>query len=128
MRRVYEKPAMTVERFISNEYISTCSDTTNRYFKFKCDAGGGKHADIYEGTYPGGTNLTPGDGYFHACGIEHYVNADDANFTDGWYDSNPNKGQEYAFNVIIWKGEANDNVHATKALKENIEIVEGNKS
>ena len=135
MKKRYVEPIIKSERFQANEYISSCTDTKNKYYKFVCDAGGGDLADIYEGKYPNGTNLTAGSYIcFHACNIEHYVLESEANFAAGWYDAdytdggNSDNGIDYKFDVMIWKGEDNDNVHATKSLQEDIKIVEGNKS
>lgn len=128
MKNNYVKPVMVVEQFLADEYISACDDKVNKYYFFRCDAGGGNWADIYEGTYPNGENLTPGSKYFHACGKTHYVKANNAEFLDGWYDEDQGSGVDYKFDVVIWKGEYNNNVHATRALRENINIVEGNKS
>ena len=132
MKKRYERPMMNVETFVCDEYVSSCTDTVNKYYEFVCDAGGGAWADIYEGAYPDGTNLTPdgflSTGYFHACGEEHYVKQSEANFTTGWYDSNEGSGKKYEFDVVIWKGIDGDDVHATRALHEDIKLVEGNKS
>lgn len=133
MKKDYVRPTMIGERFVANEYISTCSDTKNEYYKFVCDAGGGNAADIYEGTYKNflnhGSNLTPGWEYFHSCGITHYVKKGDSSpFVDGWYDSVPGIGYKYEYNVVIWKGKDGKNVHATKSLKTEIETIKGNKS
>lgn len=131
MKKEWVKPLAVVEQFVANEYVAACSDTENVYYKFVCDAGDGEWADIYEGKYPHGTNLTP-DGrfrYFHACKATHFVKAEEQSpFTEGWYDGNYGYGEDYKFDVIIWKGENDDDVHATKALKTEIETIKGNRS
>lgn len=133
MKKEWVKPLAVVEQFVANEYVAACSDTENVYYKFVCDAGGGDWADIYEGEYPKGTNLTPDEwfstGYFHACNATHFVKAEEQSpFTEGWYDGNYGDGKYYKFDVIIWKGENDDDVHATKALKTEIETIKGNRS
>ena len=133
MKKKYARPMIIAEEFACNEYVAACEDTENEYYKFVCDAGGGATADIYEGTYPDGNLLTSDFivplGY-HACGVEHYVKVDDTSpFVNGWYDSNyADWGQKYEFDVTIWKGPNNNNVHATRALTTQIEIIKGNKS
>ena len=131
MKKEWVKPLAVVEQFVANEYVAACSDTENVYYKFVCDAGDGEWADIYEGKYPHGTNLTP-DGqfrYFQACNATHFVKAEEQSpFIEGWYDGDYGNGEDYKFDVIIWKGENNDNVHATKALKTKIETIKGNRS
>ncbi len=130
--RKYKKPVLNVEQFTANEFISTCSDTVNEYYKFECNAGGGNYGDVYEDTNKN-NKLDLGDkeltGWFikpyHACGATHYVKKGEegTTFTNGWYRQ---LGSTTTIPVVIWKGENNDNVHTTTALETTIETVKGN--
>lgn len=135
--KTYEKPVLNIERFVANEFISACSDTVNEYYKFECNAGGGKPGDVWEDNGDGefnkflDKNLTPSIlNNYHACGATHYVKKGEETsvFSKGWYDDEPDIVIGNLTPVIIWKGEKGDNVHATTKLQSQIDIVQGNKS
>lgn len=126
----YVKPIMESEMFVANEYVATCSDTVNKYYKFVCDGHGwfGTGGIVYEETNgKDGLQVTSDKslGAYHPCQVTHYVNASEDKesvFSNGYLDPYLGRYQK----VIIWKGENNDNVHVTKALREQIETVAGN--
>lgn len=132
MKATWIKPQAVVENFMANEYIAKCDDTVNEYYEFICDAGvQNRYHDVYyEDNGQAGlqTNRWTGDYHrtssFHPCGIEHYAKKGETTFIDG-YLIMPNDTVE---NVVIWTGPNNDNVHCTKALSTDIEVVKGNKS
>lgn len=150
-KMMWSKPEMNEFVFVANAYCSGCTDTYNSYWKFVCNVGGGflnNLFDIYEGEYDSNKtarqnatesiNLTPGNAYIK-CGETHYVKqGDDVEFYDvfkkGWADSNsldPNDifdNTNYAGDVYIWKGVNGNEVHATWAVDNVIQTVEGNKS
>lgn len=139
-KMMWAKPEMNEVAFAANEYVAACNDLFSWFWEFICNAGGGNRADIWEGTYHedynpnnDGTNLTPGTMYFHACGAEkHYVTYEEGKeneiFTNGWYDEDEGNGQDYKFDVTIWKGEDGKNVHATTSLVSELKVVKGNRS
>ncbi|MBR5020788.1 MAG: hypothetical protein IKY17_04095 [Oscillospiraceae bacterium] len=137
-KKIWSRPMAEVETFMANEYIAKCSDIHNKYFAFKCDAGGGHAGDVWQGgelkngQLVGGKNLTPGlINYFYACGATHYVaEADkDATFFRGYYNPSPSLDSTYGdfVPVVIWTDNGT-NVHCTEDLMEKIEVVTGNKS
>jgi len=131
--KIYEKPVFNIEHFVANEYISACSDIENKYYVFRCDAGGGETGDIYLETnrIPGLQklgNLIPDSwktSSYHACGKEHYVKAGET-FPEGYFVGH-NSGD--VINVLVWQTTLwNGSTHATTDLIENIDIIQGNKS
>ena len=138
MKMRYERPSMDVEQFMANEYIAACGDSTTIY-KFQCNAGGGKHGDIFLDTNHNGIldagdeNLTEGSWrYFHACSTGHSAPTDDV-FSKGFYVENGgndklthrvgiwpiNRIENYPVtNVIVWTDGGKD-VHATQNLDVN---------
>lgn len=103
--RKYKKPVLNVEQFTANEFISTCSDTEEKYYVFKCSA------DKYA------------TGSYHPCGEEHFVKVGET-FAQGYY-VNPSNNK--VTNVLTWYSNSTG-YHCTTALKENIKITQGNKS
>lgn len=138
-KMTWTRPVAAVEQFMPNEYIAKCEDTINKYFAFTCDGGGGYYGGVWQesnGTdglqtgMGGDTRLSRSSGSYHACGETHYAPADSTDFiyncyykreSNGWYEYDP-------IEVIVWRGENNDNVHCTEAMREDIQIVTGNKS
>ena len=122
-KRSYVKPVLFGEEFVPQNYIAACGDSGTAY-KFTCDAAGGplyyyKDSDgkidgNYEGsgepTYIGFifSNYTP-------CGIDHTAESTNP-FYDGFVDRNINFKCDEGENVIVWRGENNDNGHATTKL------------
>lgn len=136
-KRVWSKPLATVENFEVNEYIAACTDLENKFYKFECDATGGIAGYVYEETngtsgfqITGDTLLTSIFGGYHACGETHYAPLETTDFVDGYYLTAADyiAGGTFVTPVVIWKGEGNDNVHCTKNLNVETEIVTGNKS
>lgn len=131
--RKYKKPVLNVEQFTANEFIAACGDSVTEYYLFKCDAGNDHSGNVYEDTNKNGTydfyadkNLT--FGFFtsyKACKTTHLVKKgeEDGVFSQGWFQKNGSTKKEP---VVIWKGENNDNVHATSALINQIETHKGN--
>ena len=152
-KKIWTRPVAEVETFMANEYIAKCEDTKNTYYSFVCNAGRGKYGDAWLGgtiepTYflgwvtgekiVGGTNLTqndPGwDNWYEACGKTHYIpEAEfDATFKPGFYNSySYEDGREAPTGsfipVYIWTDGGTD-VHCTTSLREDIQVITGNKS
>lgn len=119
-KRVYRKPVMESETFVPQTYIAACRDHGVVY-KFKCDAGylfgsGGRvwqENDKQEGLQTSGSNKDIDLGYYHPCSETHEASATDEfvrGYLQGYLGILPEK------EVIIWKGEHNDNVHCTTNL------------
>ena len=125
----YMKPIMKSEEFVANEYITACEDTTNSYYKFTCDAGGGVSGNVWletngkEGLQTDGWDSDKSLGGYHACQKVHYASADQSELLDEYYRP---YGSNKAIDVIVWRGEYNNNTHCTEALKTQIETVKGN--
>lgn len=132
MKRTYESPKAYVEEFTPNEYVAACGDSGVVY-KFKCDAGGGVYGSVYQetngqpGLQTGGwqadrriaaysNNILWGESGFHACGTTHEAESD-SGFYNGYYCAKGNTHN--AVDVIIWKGNHNDNVHCTTNLNKD---------
>ena len=152
-KMIWSKPEMNEFAFAANEYVASCEDKQNRFWKFVCDLSGGflnRAYDIYLGKYDStqekshlavrdwnaqnSTLLTEGS-WYKACGDTHYVKQEDGKtwenyFELGWADSN--SADDLIGNVTetvyIWRGEEGNNVHVTTQLGEDIETVIGNKS
>lgn len=130
MKAMYESPKMMVQPFVPDEYVAACHDW-NTVYKFKCDAGGGVSGNVYvesngveglqtRGQWVGGWNghwqeADQSLGGYHACGITHEADTDDA-FLDGYYVP---YWSNNVTNVIIWRGPDNDNVHCTTNLNKD---------
>ncbi len=133
MKKVYEKPMMSVENFAANEFIAACGDHGENVY-FKCNAPGGPlyYFEDFDGKLDGiqngKMNATHGPGFFyHPCYKEghtggfHKVNMDkDPGYSmfDGFIDSNINgkydEGKD--IRIIVWLGENRNNSHGTKEL------------
>lgn len=131
MKRIYESPRAYVEEFTPNEYVAACGDSGTVY-KFKCDAGGGVYGSVYQETNgrPGlqasGWNhdkeIASYDSWwgmesgFYACNTTHEAESDN-DFYNGYYCAKGNTRNP--IDVIIWKGERNNNVHCTTNLDKD---------
>lgn len=132
MKKIYEKPMMSVENFAANEFIAACGDS-GKVYKFHCDAGNGKHGDVFLDSNGNGIldkgdeNLTKGRGmYFYAC--NQYHEADTDVFPKGFYVQNRGNdrfnerltGRPYPVEEVrIWRGNHGNEVHATTNLDIN---------
>ena len=136
--RKYKKPVLNVEQFTANEFISTCSDTEEKYYVFKCSAGvSDRYGNVYlETNGKDGLQRSPSlDGWdwvsadkyatgsYHPYGEEHFVKVGET-FAQGYY-VNPSNNK--VTNVLTWYSNSTG-YHCTTALKENIKITQGNKS
>ena len=133
-KKAYVKPTMESETFVPNTYVAACGDGGVVY-KFKCDAGGGVHGNVYvesngvdglqtDGEWIPGTgwddwgHWQPADrslGGYHACGTTHEADSD-SEFLNGYYVP---YGDNTVTKVIIWRGKYNNNVHCTTNLDMN---------
>lgn len=140
-KRIWTKPEMNEFAFAANEYVAACEDTVNKFWKFICNFGGGKHYDIYAGKYDPNknkyvnaiksdrlTNLS----YFHECDTVHYVMQEKGKdwtsyFEVGWADDDASLDVgDVTYDVYIWRGENKDNVHVTTQAGQEIQVVDGN--
>ncbi|MGN0774997.1 MAG: hypothetical protein ACI4MP_14525 [Candidatus Ventricola sp.] len=147
-KRIWSKPEMNEFAFAANEYVAGCTDLLNKFWKFICDFGGGKHYDIYSGAYDDTKNpqqnakfsdLLTQDSrrnqvYYHACGTTHYVKQEEGKtwenyFLLGWADDDADDDEigNVTKDVYIWTDGGTD-VHVTSQVGEEIETVAGNKS
>ena len=134
-KMIWTRPQAVAEQFAANEYVAACSDLVNEYYAFVCDATGGILGLVYEETNGReGLQMFGGDdflGRYASCGATHYVAADDidsnTDFVNGYYLTGAD-GNELATPDVIWKGEDGRNIHCTKALRHEIDVVTGNKS
>lgn len=124
MKGTWEAPRIMVQEFEANEYVAACGDSGTVY-KFTCTAGGGEAGDVYADD---GTNLTPGLGYYHACGITHEAPVTD-DFISGYYIQNGGNDRTgyqtwlgwkayEKIPVIIWT-DGGTNVHCTTSLDKH---------
>lgn len=120
--RNWERPMVTVDTFAANEFVSACGDNGTIY-KFTCDAPGGW---LYY--YPESDGKIDGQhdskkyhkflGDYHPCGEKHEASKTD-DFYDGFVDYNWNGKQDRGEGVIVWRGERQNNGHATTQLDMN---------
>lgn len=134
-KMIWTRPIAEVEQFMPNEYIAKCEDTENHYYKFVCDAGrSGYNTVYYETNGVGGLQIELiGDGdyhktdSYHPCGEIHYAPLVNQDFIDGYIHTGWNGWQPEYYKVLIWT-DNNTNVHCTKQLINEVEIIKGNKS
>lgn len=118
-KKVYEKPMLTTEEFVPNEYVAACehSESGAGLYKFVCNAGGGRWGDIF---LEDGTNLTKGIfSYYHACGKAHQAPTTDE-FVKGYFYANRGNDEKKDYTpipVIIWRGDGD--IHATENLNQD---------
>ncbi len=127
--KVWRRPRTEVQKFEANEYVAACGNGTT--YLFTCDAGGGKSGKVYvesngveglqtTGEWVGGLGghwqaADESLGGYHACQTTHQADSED-NFLNGYYV--PYGSSSNALDVIIWRGEDNDNVHCTTKLNQ----------
>lgn len=123
MKRAYVTPTMIGERFVANEYVAACGDE-NKVYKFKCDAQEwtGLTGSTVWLNGPDGVPETSDDvklGTYGRCGTEHEAKTTDE-FYNGYLKKNimgiPSGPRK---DVIVWRGEAGDNIHCTTNLNIN---------
>lgn len=124
MKRIYERPLITAEQFVANEYVAACGDSGVSY-KFQCNAGDrNKQYDVYstgvEGSTTGGTLLTRDSwnstNYYHPCNQVHETEGLN-DFTYGYIVDNEGVDRQNGTKtaVVIWT-EGGTNVHCTTNL------------
>lgn len=122
--RNWERPMVVVDTFVANEFVSTCGEK-NQVYLFKCDAGGimGMGGFVYlETNGQPGLQKNSGKGYeadqylsmYHKCSETHEAKTTD-DFLKGYLDPYVGHTRE----VIIWRGEKNDNTHCTTKLDKD---------
>lgn len=126
-KKVYSKPMLKSEAFVPQSYVAACRDGGTVY-KFTCDAPGGplyyfpdkpasgpRPEKGSSGEYIGGFL-----GY-HPCGEYHEADTQSGfywgyvDYGGGWLGIKNTKLDDGEL-VIVWRGENNDNGHATKQL------------
>ena len=127
--REYVKPMMDSEVFASNEYCSTCGDTTT--YLFTCNAPEGtlyyypQSDGKIDGVYNGMSKADRLGGY-EPCNDKHKAQ-DTGDFYDGFVDYNRNGRMDKGEGVIVWLekgwfpivGSYTKDYHATKNLNMN---------
>lgn len=136
-KMIWTRPIAEVEQFMPNEYIAKCEDTENHYYKFVCDAGSRNGNTVYfEKNNVEGLQIELGNGgdyyrtgSYYPCGEIHYAPLVNQDFIDGYIltglDVKDWKPEYYK--VLIWT-DNDTNVHCTKQLINEVEIIKGNKS
>ncbi len=135
MKKVYEKPMISVENFVANEFCSTCKPGELVY-KFVCDAPNDGH-EVYQFSHQDGTidgvinNLNLRAEYitktYEPCGSTHTVTGN-KDFSEGFIDYNKNGNYDKGEEVILWRpdrweegtGWFGKNTHATKSFQESM--------
>lgn len=136
-KRMWTKPEAIAEQFMPNEYMAACGDSGTVY-KFVCDAKGGtlyyypslNAAAAQPGSWPTTTEergpfwdpeevtvtaaTLLGYGY-HPCDESHEASSQNP-FYWGFVDYNSNELHDATETVIVWRGERNNNGHATQSL------------
>lgn len=147
-KMIWSKPEMNEFAFAANEYVAACEDTLNKFWKFICDFGAGKHYDIYVGAYDESKSelenawnselltkdryVPPKQSYYHSCEKTHYVKKEAGKswqdyFKVGWADDDAwdiSIGN-VTKDVYIWT-DGDTDVHVTSQIGEKIETVDGN--
>lgn len=98
MKKQYVKPSMVGERFVANEFCSSCGATGEKVYKFVCNAPDGV---VY---YKNNGNLHKLGGY-EDCYDTHTVtvtSTDELPFYDGFVDRNGNEKEDSGEGAIIW--------------------------
>lgn len=119
MKKAYVKPTIVIEKFAANEYVAACGDQ-NRVYKFVCDAPAGTlyYYENGDGTVDGnytGTGSATRLGSYTPCDASHEALTTNP-FYDGFVDRNRNRQCDDGEQVIVWRGEHNNNGHATAQL------------
>lgn len=119
MKKTYEAPAVSLERFVANEYIAACGEE-NMVYKFKCDAVSGswlrEGGSVYLETN-GKEGWQWNDTYrseYHPCGATHEASVNDE-FKKGYLVTLMGGSKE----VIVWTGLNDDNTHCTTNLDKS---------
>ena len=133
-KMIWTRPVAEVEQFMPNEYIASCEDTTTEHYKFVCNASGGITGTVLLDSNGSG-ELDWGDRYlgngYHQCQATHYVSKEGTEIQRGFYvtgyDLLTGKG-DLITPVFIWRGNDGNNIHCSKYMGKELEVVKGNKS
>lgn len=145
-KKIWTRPLAEVEQFMANDYIAKCDDLVNKYYQFVCDGGDGvkggvwqetngvaglqssRTGNFWDGYVSADDRLSSGTSSYHACGATHYAPVNSTDFIYNCYYKAGGASDSSAINVIVWRGENNDNVHCTTNMKVDTQIVQGNRS
>ena len=121
--RNWERPMVTVDTFVANEFVSTCREN-HKVYNFECNAG--DEDGMYDVFTNDGRNLTKGIlNYYHPCKATHKAE-EDSGFIEGVMIDNGGIDDRYYIDlkgiheypktkVIIWTDNGTD-VHCTTNL------------
>ena len=121
--RNWERPMVTVDTFVANEFVSTCGEN-HKVYNFECNAG--DEDGMYDVFTNDGRNLTKGIlNYYHPCKATHKAE-EDSGFIEGVIIDNGGIDDRYYIDlkgiheypktkVIIWTDNGTD-VHCTTNL------------
>ena len=124
--RNWERPMVTVDTFVANEFVSTCGEN-HKVYNFECNAG--DEDGMYDVFTNDGRNLTKGIlNYYHPCKATHKAE-EDSGFIEGVMIDNGGIDDRYYIDlkgiheypktkVIIWTDNGTD-VHCTTNLEMN---------
>ena len=121
--RNWERPMVTVDTFVANDFVSTCGEN-HKVYNFECNAG--DEDGMYDVFTNDGRNLTKGIlNYYHPCKATHKAE-EDSGFIEGVMIDNGGIDDRYYIDlkgiheypktkVIIWTDNGTD-VHCTTNL------------
>lgn len=121
--RNWERPMVTVDTFVANEFVSTCGEN-HKVYNFECNAG--DEDGMYDVFTNDGRNLTKGIfNYYQPCKATHKAE-EDSGFIEGVMIDNGGSDDRYYIDlrgiheypktkVIIWTDNGTD-VHCTTNL------------
>ena len=121
--RNWERPMVTVDTFVANEFVSTCGEN-HKVYNFECNAG--DEDGMYDVFTNDGRNLTKGIlNYYTPCKATHKAE-EDSGFIEGVMIDNGGIDDRYYIDlkgiheypktkVIIWTDNGTD-VHCTTNL------------
>lgn len=121
MKSQYVKPEMVEEKFLANKYCVNCSELGNVTYAFVCDAPSSSSVYMENGKEEGlqktGKNkdqsLLGFLSYYSPCGDTHTVTVPKGtDVSDIFHKGYLGDGTQ----IVIWRGEDNDDVHCMKAL------------
>ncbi|MCQ2267554.1 MAG: hypothetical protein MJZ83_01610 [Bacteroidaceae bacterium] len=135
MKNTYVKPEMQVEEFLANQYVAACGDTEYGKYLFTCDAPGGSlyyfSSKPASGAQPSVNSSGTYIGEYHPCGTTHeastkadfYWGYVDKSHGSGWSYKAPNGKLDSDELVIVWRGERNNNGHATSNINQESWVI-----
>lgn len=122
MKQVWSSPKTSFEQFVPQNYIAACGESGTVY-KFTCDAPGGalyyfpnnQANTTAPSTGTRGTRIGGSWSSYSPCKVYHEAESN-SGFYWGYVDYDSDGRMDSDEMVIVWRGENNNNGHATKQL------------